>query len=98
MPSSFDPEGFELAVLDAVPELSGACVLEIGAGDGRMTWHYAPRAAQVIGVDPDAEALAFFLEDRPRRMRRRICPVRAASESLPFPAERFDAALLAWSL
>ncbi len=98
MTSSFDPEGFELAALEAVAELRGARVLEIGAGDGRLTWHYAPRAAQVIGVDPDAEALAYFLEDRPRRMRRQVCPVRAACEFLPFPSERFDAAILAWSL
>ena len=98
MTSSFDPEGFEPAVLAAVPELSGARVLEIGAGDGRMTWQYAARARSVIGVDPDGEALAYLWEDLPPGLHGRVVPVRAASEDLPFSSESFDAALLAWSL
>jgi len=98
MTSFFDPEGFEAAALAAVPELNGARVLEIGAGDGRMTWQYAARSRAVVAVDPDGEALAYLLEETPPRLRRLVCPVRAASEYLPFVTERFDAAVLAWSL
>ncbi|HKY83505.1 MAG TPA: class I SAM-dependent methyltransferase [Anaerolineales bacterium] len=98
MTSSFDPEGFEPAALAAVPELSGARVLEIGAGDGRLTWQYAARTRSVVGLDPDGEALAYLLEDMPPLLHRQVWPVRAASEFLPFSSERFDAALLAWSL
>jgi ubiquinone/menaquinone biosynthesis C-methylase UbiE len=98
MTSSFDPEGFEPAALAAVPELTGARVLEIGAGDGRMTWQYAARSLAIVGLDPDGEALAYLLEETPPLLRRRVCPVRADSEHLPFASERFDASLLAWSL
>jgi len=98
MTSSFDPEGHEAAVLATVPELTGARVLEIGAGDGRMTWQYAARARTVVGADTDTEAVGYLLEDRPPGLWNRIAGVVADSEHLPFAAERFDAALLAWSL
>jgi len=98
MTSSFDPEGRESAVLAGIPELSGARVLEIGIGDGRMTWHYAERARFVVGVDPDGESLAYLMEDRPAHLRRRVTGVVADSQFLPFPSERFNAAVLAWSL
>src|SRR3989304_1085421 len=65
MTSSFDPEGHEAATLASVLELTGARVLEIGAGDGRLTWQYAARAHSVIGTDTDAESVAYLMEDRP---------------------------------
>ena len=98
MASTFDPEGNEVAALQAVRALDGARVLEVGVGDGRLTWHYADRARFVVGVDPDRESLPYLLEDRPRRLRRRVSGVVADSEFLPFGGERFDAAVLAWSL
>lgn len=98
MTSSFDPEGREAALLDSIGELEGARVLEIGIGDGRMTWAYAARTASVTGVDPDFESLQVLLEDRTGPDRRVVFPICSESESLPLPSERFDAAILAWSL
>lgn len=98
MSSSFDPEGREAALLATIPELGGARVLEIGVGDGRLTWNYAARARFVVGIDPDAESLAYLMEDRPPGLWDRIAGVASQSEHLPFARERFDAAILAWSL
>jgi ubiquinone/menaquinone biosynthesis C-methylase UbiE len=98
MPSAFDPEGHEAAFLAGVPELNGARVLEIGVGDGRMTWYYAARARSIVGIDPDAEAVGDLMEDRPPGLWHRIAGVVADSELLPFAADRFDAAVLSWSL
>jgi ubiquinone/menaquinone biosynthesis C-methylase UbiE len=98
MTSFFDPEGFESAALAGVPELDGARVLEIGAGDGRLTWQYAARAGSVVGVDTDGEAIADLMEDRAPGLRSRVSALVADSQFLPFAAERFDAAVLAWSL
>ncbi len=98
MTSSFDPEGREAAVLASPPGFSGGAVLEIGAGDGRLTWKYAAHVAAVFGLDPDFESLAFLVEDRPAHLGRAVHPVCAESERLPFPSERFDAAVLSWSL
>ena len=98
MGSVFDPEGREAAVLNSIAEFTGARVLEIGIGDGRMAWSYAPRAASVVGIDPDLESLGALLEDRAGQPRAHVHPVCSESERLPFPAERFDAAVLSWSL
>lgn len=98
MTSSFDPEGREAALLDSITDFDGGRILEIGIGDGRMTWEYAGRAASVVGVDPDVESLQALLEDRTGPGRSQVFPVCSESESLPFPSERFDAAILAWSL
>jgi ubiquinone/menaquinone biosynthesis C-methylase UbiE len=98
MPSIFDPEGHEAAFLARVPELNGARVLEIGIGDGRMTWQYAARARSIVGIDPDAEAVMDLMEDRPPGLWHRIAGVVAEGAVIPFAAERFDAAVLAWSL
>lgn len=98
MTSSFDPEGREAAVLASIPELDRARVLEVGVGDGRLTWSYAARAAFVVGVDPDGESIGYLMEDRPPGLWNRIAGVIADSERLPFASERFDAAVLAWSL
>lgn len=98
MPSSFDPEGREAALLNSLPELDGAHVLEIGIGDARMTWNYAERTASVVGVEPDFESLQVLLEDRTGPGRSRVYPICSESERLPFASERFDAAVLSWSL
>ena len=47
-----DPEGNETAALFDLVELQGAHVLEIGAGDGRLTLRYAHRAARVTAIEP----------------------------------------------
>jgi len=98
MTSSFDPEGYEAAVLADVSELTGARVLEIGVGDGRLTWSYAARARSVVGADTDAESVGYLMQDRPPGLWQRIAGVVADSRALPFAAERFDVAVLAWSL
>jgi 16S rRNA A1518/A1519 N6-dimethyltransferase RsmA/KsgA/DIM1 with predicted DNA glycosylase/AP lyase activity len=98
MTTYFDPEGFEAATVASVPELDGARVLEIGVGDGRLTWQYAARARSVVGVDTDGEAVADLMDDRPPGLRSRVSALVGDSGYLPFAAERFDGAVLAWSL
>ena len=52
-----DPEQQELRALDDLVDFAGKDVLEPGCGDGRLTWRYAPRAASVLAIDPDAGAV-----------------------------------------
>lgn len=53
-----DPEDSETDALFALVDLDGADVLEIGCGDGRLTWRYADRVAHVMAVDPFADGIA----------------------------------------
>ncbi|HTP08576.1 MAG TPA: class I SAM-dependent methyltransferase [Anaerolineae bacterium] len=93
-----DPEDTETRALHDYADFNGKCVLEIGCGDGRLTWRYADRAASVVAIDPKAEDIEIALEDCPEELRHKIEFRVARLEELEIPAEKFDLALLSWSL
>jgi ubiquinone/menaquinone biosynthesis C-methylase UbiE len=97
MPIQKDPERAEVQRMQ-LADFSGKHVLEIGSGDGRLTWRYADSAARVTGLDPDADALKTAIRDCPANLRAAVSFARASSLHLPFPHEMFDRAILAWSL
>ena len=80
------------------PMAPGGDVLEIGCGEGRLTWQYAQGTRKTVGIDPDLDALRIANVDRPVDLKEKACFARADSQHLPFPKERFDLAVLAWSL
>ena len=73
-------------------------VLEIGCGEGRLTWQYAKATHSTVGIDLDAAALRVASIDRPYDLTSKVHFSRAESEHLPFSKETFDMAILAWSL
>jgi ubiquinone/menaquinone biosynthesis C-methylase UbiE len=93
-----DPEVRETQHLHAFADFAGARVLEIGCGEGRLTWRYAASAGWVAGIDPDPNRLSVARSDCPSDLQARVAFALAKSENLPFPRETFDLAVLAWSL
>ena len=93
-----DPEDTETKALHDYADFSGKRVLEIGCGDGRLTWRYADRAASIVAIDPDADDIATALEDCPNDLRDKIEFRTQRFEELDIPTEKFDLALLSWSL
>lgn len=94
-----DPEGNETEALFALVDLGGAEVLEIGCGDGRLTWRYAERAAHVTAIEPLGGSIARAKE----RLRETHLPVEFRHANLEdfaadTDADVFDIALLSWSL
>lgn len=98
MPGVLDREGRELAVLRDLVDFRGKRVLELGAGEGRMTLGYAREAASVLGVDPDEEAIADARGSLPRRLARKVELRVAEAERLDEPPSSFDLAFFSWSL
>jgi ubiquinone/menaquinone biosynthesis C-methylase UbiE len=98
MPVLPDPEDTETQALHDYADFSGQRVLEIGCGDGRLTWRYANRVASVVAIDPDADDIATALKDCPANLRHKIVFHALRLEDLDIPAEKFDLALLSWSL
>jgi ubiquinone/menaquinone biosynthesis C-methylase UbiE len=98
MPVRIDPEDIETSVLHGYADFTDKRVLEIGCGDGRLTWRYADRAAHIVAIDPDADDIATALEECPDDVRHKIEFRAAHLQDLDFPAEKFDLALLSWSL
>ena len=93
-----DIEKNENRFLTRLVEFTDRHVLEVGCGEGRLTWMYAKQARQVTGIDPDRDALRVARYDIPSGLRQTTSLACASSLNLPFPRETFDMALLSWSL
>jgi 2-polyprenyl-3-methyl-5-hydroxy-6-metoxy-1,4-benzoquinol methylase len=66
MPVLFDPESTESKTLFRLcHDWKGKSVLEIGSGDGRLTWIYADKVARVVAIEPDIERHKIALAERP---------------------------------
>ena len=95
-----DPEGNETDALFDLVDLEGAEVLEIGCGDGRLTWRYADRTAHVTAIDPFADGIARARRQLPERLRGTIDFRHVAFEDFAADSDPdvFDIAILSWSL
>lgn len=93
-----DPDGDELKHLRQQADFADTKVLEVGCGDGRLTWQYAESASEVYGVDPDLERLRAANENRPGSLKSTLSLASSNAESLPFARNSFNLAVLAWSL
>ena len=95
-----DPEEADIGALLDFVNIDRRRVLEIGSGDGRLTWRYADRAAHVTAVEPFAPAVAHAEDNLPPELVRRVVLRRAAFGE--FAAETasstFDVAIFSWSL
>jgi ubiquinone/menaquinone biosynthesis C-methylase UbiE len=92
-----DPEQNERKHLHKFADFSNKRVLEIGCGEGRLTWQYAPASSLTIGLDSDPDALRVASIDSPSDLKRKVFFSRAQAEHLPFSKIKFDIAILAWS-
>lgn len=92
-----DPEGNEIKALRRHAEFSGRRVLEIGCGDGRLTWRYAKSARQVTALDLDRDELRVATIERPSDLEGVATFAQATALHLPFASATFDIAVLAWS-
>ena len=98
MPTDHDPEQTEVKFLHDIAKLTGANVLEIGCGDGRLTRRYAEAARYVVGIDLKPERMAVASQERKAALRSDMAFSLANAETLPFPREVFDLVILSWSL
>jgi 2-polyprenyl-3-methyl-5-hydroxy-6-metoxy-1,4-benzoquinol methylase len=62
-----DPEGADARRARGRGGPTWKRMLEVGSGDGRLTWRSAELTANVLGVDPDAEWVATARADTPNR-------------------------------
>ncbi len=93
-----DPEGFEQKLLHRFVDFKDTHVLEVGCGEGRLTFKYAASAKRVIAFDPDHDSLRIARTDLPYSLQKHVHFAGASAKQIPFPRETFDIAMLAWSL
>jgi ubiquinone/menaquinone biosynthesis C-methylase UbiE len=92
-----DAERNESKYLHKFADFSGKRVLEIGCGEGRLTWQYAKTTHSTIAIDLDRDSLRVANFERPSDLEDKVHFSLAESENLPFSKEAFDLALFAWS-
>jgi ubiquinone/menaquinone biosynthesis C-methylase UbiE len=94
-----DPEGFERKTLHKLVDFTDKTVLEVGCGEGRLTWKYAASAKRVIGFDPDHDSLRVARADaQDQSYGARVHFANANAGWIPFRKETLDIAILALSL
>lgn len=93
-----DPEGVEIAALRQLAPMVGLRVLELGCGDGRLTFRYADEAKSVLAVDPDEGQIAEANAARPPDLAERVTFRACGAAEVDVPRRRFDLALFSWSL
>ena len=93
-----DPEGFERKIIHKYADFKDKRVLEVGCGEGRLTWKYAASTRQVVGIDLEANDLRVAHIDRPSDLENKVLFTQASARNIPFNHEIFDIAVLAWSL
>jgi 2-polyprenyl-3-methyl-5-hydroxy-6-metoxy-1,4-benzoquinol methylase len=95
-----DPEEIETIILNEMVDFTDLEVLEVGCGDGRLTWRYADKTKQVTAIDPIAEDIETARANLPDQLRGRVTFVESTiddfAESIPEP--KFDVVFFAWSL
>ena len=98
MATEVDPAGIMPGAILKAADFREASVLEIGAGDGRLTFQYAAEPRSVVAIDtkePDIRAAS----QRPGvELRGDVEFLCASATALPFSVEEFRIVLLASSL
>lgn len=99
-----DPEGNETATLRAMVDLAGLSVLEVGCGEGRLTWRYASEAAHVTAIDPDGKAIETARTNLPEKLpvelQGQVTFLESTIDDFARSSgdRRYDLAIYSWSL
>jgi len=95
-----DPENNEPNALFSIADFNGRRVLEIGCGDGRLTWRYADKAAHVTAIDPFEGSITRAKENTPDNLKSRIEFRHIGFDDFAAVSGSsiFDITILSWSL
>jgi ubiquinone/menaquinone biosynthesis C-methylase UbiE len=88
----------EIEALARLAPVDGLRVLELGCGDGRLTFRYADATASVLAVDPDAEVIERAQAALSPGFADTVTFAVSAAEEVDAPPAGFDLALFSWSL
>jgi ubiquinone/menaquinone biosynthesis C-methylase UbiE len=95
-----DPEANETRALEKLIDVRAKNVLEIGCGDGRMTWRYADIVDNITAIDPRYEDIQKARAELPAHLANRInFTVSSLDDFLvSHRSPEFDLAIFSWSL
>jgi len=95
-----DPEENESRALFRLAGINGDKILEVGCGDGRLTWRIAREAARVIAIDPFEPSIIRARSELPQDLEPTVefrhTPFKDFAAT--WPRSSFDTLILSWSL
>lgn len=94
-----DARGYEAEALLSRVDFINKYVLEIGCGDGRLTWRYAQRAARVDAIDPKIAEIEKAVTATPSVLKSRVhFEAKSLTEFVSqYQSPKYDLAIFAWS-
>ena len=98
MALTIDPKGLETRVMHDLIDFRGKDVLEVGCGDGRVTWRYATDAATVTAIDPDVAVIEAAQNALPEELRSTVSFRVADVKVIDLPGGGYDVAVFSGSL
>ena len=98
MKARLDPEGAETRMLHRIVDFTDKDVLEIGCGDGRLTFRYADLASSVLGIDTEESKISLARERTPALLRSTVSFQTTDIATFDAPASAFDLVILSWSI
>ncbi len=98
MEVSVDRDGFETAMIHDLVDFEDMRVLEVGCGDGRLTWRYATTAGEVVAIDTNEKRIRAAIEACPLELREKVSFHTADINSFDLGDDSFDVAVLSYSL
>ena len=98
MATEVDPAGVMSCAILKTADFRDAHVLEVGAGDGRLTFQYGAEPRSIIGIDTKEPDIRVASQCRGVEIRGHVQFLCASATALPFSAEQFGIVLLASSL
>ena len=98
MASITDPEGVETRIIHRLIDFRRKDVLEIGCGDGRLTWRFADHAKSVTAIDPDEVTIAAAQKNPPPELRSIVSFRVADIADIHLPLGNYNVAVFSGSL
>lgn len=81
-------------ILDLIGPVEGARILDLGCGDGLLTWTLAERGARAVGIDADRAMLDAASARSTRGQRQPPRFIEGRIEQLPFADGSFDVVVI----
>jgi protein-L-isoaspartate O-methyltransferase len=98
MPTVLDPEGAHATAIRSLADLRGLQVLEIGCGDGRLTFELAGPSAAWHATEPKAMLVERARAALPTQLADHVTFAVAGGADVEAPEAEFDLVLFSWSL
>ena len=93
-----DAEGVHLGAILRAADFSNKRVLEVGCGDGRLTWGIAATASSVLAFDPKADDIRTARSACPEDLRERVRFEVASAGEIEVEPQSVDLVFFSWSL